>query len=609
MAWAAIAAASAAAVFGLAVGLVAHPEETNRLRDDAFYEFVWASRVAHGDGPTVSDGVTTSGVQLLWSVLLVPCVWLFGAAALPVVAPWLGVALHAAGAVLWWRRTRDRVTGCCIAACWLGNPLLVRESQNGQETALACLLASCLWLWRAAPERAFAALGVVAVFARSDLWFAVVALSAWRHRRRWRAALVAPALAWLLPAIANVALGGGVLPDSALPMAWLWHANHAATAPTAAETWARVWWYLRPVLLGGPWALASAFGLGFGVFLLVRPWWPRSLRALPSLLVGCACALGARDLATPAWAALWLAVAPAPRPRRLPSALLALFVGLGAIVVLHWALRWYPRDYYVAPLVVAATAAVASHGRCRLLLFAFALVQIADGGRVRPEPFAAQREMAMAGQYLADVLPAGERVGCFNSGLVTFHAAVVAPAARARAVVNLDGVVDARAFAALRQARLGAWLDEQGVRFVLDNAVQFERDPRLPHASGSWFGGDFAPQRDLVEIARFDVPDVDNGRPGGDGMRLYWRVGRGDAPPRASAIVDLGVGADGARYLSWPAAAGESLAVASGDGEPRPCAFADVATTVVVRLPGPGRGAFRVFHGTAGERVVELPAR
>ena len=129
-------------------GLELDPTAANRLRDDAFYEFAWAANVAAGHGPMVSDGTTTSGVQLLWSLLLVPFAACFGAAALPLLAAWFGVALHIATALLWWRSCRDRLFGACVALLWLGQPLLVRECQNGQETALACLFASLLWLWR-----------------------------------------------------------------------------------------------------------------------------------------------------------------------------------------------------------------------------------------------------------------------------------------------------------------------------------------------------------------------------------------------------------------------------------------------------------------------------
>lgn len=592
---------------GLVDGLCLTPDATNRLRDDAFYEFVWAAQLAAGNGPTVSDGATTSGIQVLWSLLLVPCAWLFGAAALPVVAPWFGFLLHVATAGLWWRRSRDRLTGACVAACWLGHPLLVRESQNGQETALACLLASCLWLFRSASERTFLVLSLLAVLARSDLLALVALLSVWRHRRHLRRAWLAPAAALALHVAGNVALGGGPWPDSALPMAWLWHANHELADPAGSAWWATSWWYLRPVFLGGPWALASTMGIGFCVFVLVRPWWPQAWRALPALAVGCACGLGARDLAVPAWTALFLALLPACKRRALPWSLLALLLGLGAIVLLHWGLRWYPRDYYVAPVVVVAVAAIARYGRCRLLLFTFAAAQLADHGRLRAEPLAGQIEMQMAGQFLAEVLPAGERVGCFNSGLVTFHAAVLAEGAARRAVVNLDGVVDARAFAALRRGQLGPWLDGQGIRFVLDNPVQFARDPRQPHAVGPWFGADFDPANDLVEVARFDAPGIGNGRVGGDSMRLYWRRGRGEGPPPVCEPRDLGRGRDGARYVLWPALPGQVLQCRTADGMRHTLAAVDAATTVIARIGHQPLGAATLFVSGTAEPVLQLP--
>mgnify|MGYP000893514809 CR=1 FL=1 len=604
----AVLAALAAAADGL-TWLAVPPDATNRLRDDAFYEFAWAANLAAGRGPMVSDGTTTSGVQLLWSLLLVPLALVFGAGGLPVVAPWVGTALHAATALLWARACRDRLTGFVVAACWLGHPLLVRESQNGQETALACLLASGLWFARRSGAQSFTALGVLAVLARSDLLALVAMLAWWRHRHAPLRALAAPAIAFAVHAAANLSLGAGILPDSAMPMPWLVHGNHELAAADAGARLHGAWWYLRPALFGGPWALASAFGCALAVFLVARPFWPARLRVLPALAVGGAAAFGARELAIVSWTAVLFAVLPASRPRGSRSALPALLVGLGAIVVLHWAVRWYPRDYYIAPVAVVAFAALQRVGRCRVLLLLFALSMLVDRGRLRPEPLAGQLEMAIAGAALHHVLPEGERVGCFNSGLVTFLADVTANGRERRGVVNLDGVVDGRSFAALRAGRLDDWLDAEGVRFLVDNEVQFARDPKLPHACGHWFGPDFDAARDLVEVARFDVPGVDNGRPGGDSMRLYWRRGRGDPPPRLGAARDLGDGPCGTRLAQWPAQAGDVLELAVGDGERRPLLAVDVATTVVVAVPLPPRSAGRLFVAGRPEPVLVLAPR
>ena len=60
------------------------------------------------------------------------------------------------------------------------------------------------------------------------------------------------------------------------------------------------------------------------------------------------------------WLATRLAFSllPVPSTGRMPRDLLALLVGSIALIAVHWAGRWYPRDYYAAPLVVVATAAI-----------------------------------------------------------------------------------------------------------------------------------------------------------------------------------------------------------------------------------------------------------
>jgi hypothetical protein len=566
---------SAAAIVGVWQFGCVTPDLANRLRDDAFYEFAWAANVAAGDGPTVSTGVTTSGVQLLWSLLLVPFALLFGPAALPTIAPWLGALLHVATGAAWWHGTAPRRLGFALACLWLGHPLLLRECQNGQETALACLCASLLWLWRRRGERAFVLLGIAAVFARSELLLLVVAIAWLRHRWSWRS-LLAPGIAAVLFLMACRSLGGGWLPDSAWPMAWLWQ-RQPVDGPG-------MWWWTRPVFLGGPFAIASAMGIGTAVFLLVRPWWPPRLRVVPAVAVGAARALGVRDLATPGWCALLLVLLPANGPRRLPRSVLVVFVSLAAIVVLHWAGRWYPRDYYLAPLVVVAMVAWQRLGRLAPVLSVAALAQLADLGRLRPEPLAAQRELQLAANFVGSFVPAGERIGCWNAGIVAYTAAVLPPLGERRGIVNLDGVVDARAFAALQRGELQAFLDRERVHFLLDHSVQVSSDPTLPHANGRFFGGGFAAERDMVELVRFDLPGIDGGRIGTDSVRLWWRRGRG-AMPRVGASRWLGRDVDGNLLVAWQAQRGEVLEVIGTDGAPRAVLAADATTMIVVPVP------------------------
>ena len=80
--------------------------EVSRFRDDAYYFFSWARSVGSGDGPCVTPGVPTSGVQLLWGGLLALAAAAGGAGSLPAVAHVLGLALHAATAVAVWQLLR-----------------------------------------------------------------------------------------------------------------------------------------------------------------------------------------------------------------------------------------------------------------------------------------------------------------------------------------------------------------------------------------------------------------------------------------------------------------------------------------------------------------------
>ncbi len=594
----AVIAAGGAAVWGLWCWVELHPWLATRLRDDAFYEFVWAANLFEGRGAVVSDGVTTSGIQLLWSLMLAGVAWLFGRAdILPVLAPWLGLLCHVATAFVVGRLSRDRVTRWCLILCWLGHPLLLREAENGQETALCVFFAATIVVLRDARERWFLPLSVLTVLARSDLFALVLMLSLCRHRhaksvRGWWAAAPAPLLALFVSSAINYWLGGSWLPDSAFPMAWLFHTN----LTEASGFWSNQWWFTRPALLGGPFATASAFGVGLMVFQLIRPWWPATLRFVPAVLVGVAGALGVHDLLTAGWAALFLGLFPSVRLRRLSPPLLAVMLGLSAIVVLHWAMRWYPRDYYLAPLVIVGFVAMARFGRWRFVLLAFAIVQIQDSWRIMPEPLASQQEMQLAGLSLHTVLPTAERVGCFNSGIVTFCTGPLADRTGAdgrRGIVNLDGVVDSRSFAALQNGRLSQWLDEQGVRFLLDTPIQFELDPSVPHASGMYFGDGFDPANDLVEVARFDVPRVSGSLPRGDSMRLYWRRGRGEMPARPVASGELepmpprsrsSTHQDTERRVWWGARPGDSLVFVHRDGSRELLASTEVETAVLMEL-------------------------
>ncbi len=571
--------------------------EVTRFRDDAYYEFAWARSVAAGEGPCVTPGVRTSGVQHLWSALLALGAALLGAPATPIVAQVLGLCCHALAAVaiarlLW----PHRFAALAAALLYLGSPFAISEAQNGQETALAALATALLLGAVRASERAFAAAAVFATLARSDLFLFVPFLAIHRHGVRLRAGAT-PLLALAAHVAVNFALAGHALQDSALPTPWLFEQHFRAGDPDLLDRLQRLWWWLRPCLLGAPWGLASPLLAGCLVWAALAPRAGRLTGVAALVAVTLASWLGADDLEVPTAAALLLVLAggvATPARGRPPFA--ALCAGSFALLFLHYVLRHHPRQYYFAPLAVAGAYALGWLVSLRPRLgaavaLAVAVLQV-QAARAPGERFAWQAEMAMAAHCAPRLLPGGSAIGCFNAGIATWR--YPGP------VLNLDGVVNRPAFAALRRRELAAYLDAHGVRFLLDAPEQFlvrSDAPHVSHASGLSFGGGFAPQRDLRALVRFAVPGVDAGRPGTDAVCLYWRVGRGPPPPLPRTAEDLGPAPGGGRWVLWPARAGSTLAVVREGGAlpslPLARANADVVHVVKVALAAPGRYELR----------------
>jgi hypothetical protein len=341
---------------------------------------------------------------------------------LPRIAPLLGLACHVMAATLWLREGRRTWHAWAIALFWLGNPLLLREAQNGQETPLACLFATAMFCARRASGFAFASIASLAVLARADLFALAMALTATR-RASWRSKTITAVVAiapWLL---FQRICGGGWVPDSAQPMAWLAHANFERALPPAVDAYVQLeqWWrYLRPVLLGAPFAHAGVAGwaalVAMSLARLVLP----SLRYVPIAAVGAAWAVGASDLAVPLGAALLVACFPIDRVRfvRIDAVSTVTAIALASIVFVHWSLRWHPRDYYMAPLAVGACIGLRAMRRHPSLFALLACWQLAwQVERPWPlEQLAGQRAMQAAGAALQPLLGFGARVGCFNSG-------------------------------------------------------------------------------------------------------------------------------------------------------------------------------------------------
>jgi hypothetical protein len=106
--------------------------------------------------------------------------------------------------------------------------------------------------------------------------------------------------------------------------------------------------------------------------------------------------------------------------------------------------------------------------------------------------------MLEAGLGLRAHVPPGEAVGAFNAGIVGYVAG--------RQVVNLDGVVNAGAWVALREARLGRYMAARRIRYLVDYPAVFGPEP-FRYTAGPFLGPEFWRAK-RVEVARFDVAGV-----------------------------------------------------------------------------------------------------
>lgn len=553
--------------------LGAEPDASVRLRDDAYYYFAFADHVASGAGPCVSAGVPTSGVHWLWAWLLAGGCWLLPGIPVVGLATTLGLVLHAATAGL-----LARGGGALLGLLYLGNPFLLHEAMNGQETALACL--GCLVLLLAAPGggTGFVIASMATVFARSDLAIFVVALALWRHGLHPRAAL-APVCSIGLVLGTDLLVTGRWFQDAGAPLPWLFWQDFLAGDPGGSEWLHKLWWQLRPCLFGFPFMTVSTLT---GAVLIAVAWparWSGRWRFAPLAIVGLGTLLGARDWEPALLGALLIALLPPSRLGWAPAILLAAV----ALAAVHYGLRLHAPAYYFAPFGVAAWLGLRAIRATRtpladLLVVALALTQ-AFAARQPPAGHPWQQEMWLAGREARTLLgpAASEPLGCFNSGIVTCAAGA--------SVMNLDGRVNRAAFEALRARRLDAWLDTQGVRFLLDYPAMFAPRDGNPHASGRYFAPGFHAATDLVEIARFDRADVTGGWPGTDSFRLYWRRGRGSPPLPLAAPRLVSLQADAA-WIAWPGDGGEGLSWRLL-GEPGP-------GTRLPRVPGGVAGFFRI---------------
>jgi hypothetical protein len=470
--------------------------------DDAYISLHIAKNIGLGLGPLFGDDFT-NGFQPLYVWLMAIPAALSGPQALQTVEGLdhlvkQGLALGAAAdlgalilVVLLLRRQGYTRAALAFGLLWALHPAVLATALNGLETSLAifffALIWSCADRWRLghAPPSRLVLLGLViglGALARIDLlmvgvYFALCSLLLlWRGRRRGRAYL---RRTWLL---GNVSLALGVA---------------LGFAP----------WLLYSLYYTQRWYPISGQAVRFLSLVGVdrRHMWPHyrgMLDAAVHALEGALAHLGRAALVALALALLLALTAALRRDRPALAPLRAALADLGLPLLFGLSLflaytfyifcPWY-FGRYLAPLTLVAFVvlgvafelllrALPGRPRLQLALFGLALAAAAAATITLPGVDALLRKGPNArlgyrnlGLWARKHLPAGARIGAPQSGALAYYATHLD-------VINLDGVVNAAAFRALKRRRMLQYIRDNKIHTII--GWQQNIDLLALHSSG-----------------------------------------------------------------------------------------------------------------------------
>ena len=438
------------------------------IPDDSFYYFALARNMSQGLGPMVADNTLTNGFHPLWALMLWPLYSIVQDDDLTIhVALSLGAIVDVLTIWLTYRLVRmlgmPSTAGLMSALLYGLNPLVILESINGLETAISVFFfVLTVYIYyvhiRFSVDTAlsnYIVFGLstgLMLLARTDTFFLIVVLtldSLWVNRRNLPSFLprlvVAGATAsllvlpWLWWTWANF---GTIIQSSAIAAPKVVQANIAAITQEATS-WGQIISeaYFPPVYSG--FVLLYQYG-GLPLTMLLIVIVLRRLRGEPS-----------RNL-----------------PPSNPVALLLPIIGASLPLFVHVFVRWYPRNWYFAtwawaiafaagPIIASALESWGKFFLRRLVIASILIFFVLQGlyyWRAGFYPW--QRYMLEGARWIATSMPEGSVASSFNSGLQVYYAG--------RPVRNLDGVVNWEAIHALDEKRLMAYLQEEGIDYVVD---------------------------------------------------------------------------------------------------------------------------------------------
>jgi hypothetical protein len=368
------------------------------------------------------------------------------------------------------------------------------QAVNGLETGLAALCTVCAaWLTLRLCEAAhpapplilaWGALFGLAFLARTDTALILVPLglyAAWHMRRRLGVIVLGGGAAvgvitpWLL--INYVVFGTLLEQVSASAVPWAARARFDAATPGASHLA-----HGLSVLTGAPYWLRGDY-LGAPPLIGFLLWVPAA--------IGLAGGLRTRD------------------QRSLAAVGVLLLIGGAALLLVHTVIRWYPRPWYFVVTAAALAIGLALFWRVvrapalRLLVAGVGAAGMAIGGvyavQIGYYPWQSGHQYEAA-LWARDNTPPDALLASMNSGIIGYYSG--------RATVNMDGVVNPAAFAAIQERRMLDFMRGLGVLYLIDSDNAVEREYAL------FMGADFP--GGLPEAAVISEP-----YPGLGVMRVY----------------------------------------------------------------------------------------